>query len=251
MKGYTCFSVEKRVWISPKNQKIIILFRQTTKCHTEGKLVFWSARGRLYRWNEMPLSEATVHPHISLKIFLSLSLMGSWDLLNWKITTLVAPSVFTCNFLNWKSVGVDLVLTKSEHYYLPVKKIILKGVHLMKVWVCLQAKCGNKLMKQANLRRSHSNILNHSGVKMCLFSFFFFSSPVESWPDNGSMLVDRRQLPLSIKLRVFGSQVKSSGFHNAITKPSLSRAPLRWYTGHIMEECALLFSGKQRRRTGG
>jgi len=111
MKGYTCFSVEKRVWVSPKNKKIIILFRQTSKCHTEGKLVFWSARGRLYRWNEMPFSEATVHPHISLKIFLSLSLIGSWDLLNWKITTLVAPSVCICHFLNWKSVGVDLVLS--------------------------------------------------------------------------------------------------------------------------------------------
>jgi len=40
------------------------------------------------------------------------------------------------------------------------------------------------------------------------------------------MLADRRQLSLSIKLRVFGSQVKSSGFHNANTNPSLSQAPI-------------------------
>ncbi|KAG1973598.1 hypothetical protein F2P79_000919 [Pimephales promelas] len=42
------------------------------------------------------------------------------------------------------------------------------------------------------------------------------------------MLADRRQLSLSIKLRVFGSQVKSSGFHNANTNPSLSQAPISW-----------------------
>lgn len=74
---------------------------------------------------------------------------------------------------------------------------------------------------------------------------------VVSWPDNGSMLADRRQLSLSIKLRVFGSQVKSSVFHIANTKPSLSQAAIQWYPGHILEECVLLFSGKQRRRTGG